>query len=410
MTTNNFNNIAMITRSSMNVLRNSLVLVPRVNRTYEPEFNKGEGKIGDTINVRIPYGGTVTSGKVAVPQGFVDEYKPITLTQQNASLRFSSKELALNVEDGGEFERSVLGPQMGALVNKIEYDGFALLETLNSFTGLPGTPPTDLQYFLDANATMAEYACPQDDQLYGFVSPRTSSSMVYGQRALINDPSVISKQYTKGVLGAAGGIGFLMSQNVQSHTTGTWTGSPQMNGTTAEAASTLAINAWGGATDTLKKGDIIQIAGVYNVNPVSKQSTGQLKQFRVTADTAAIANAMAALPIDPPIYTATSGVLQNCTALPLTTAAVTIFGAVSTYATKTSPINAVIHRDCLGFAAVDLPLLDPTRQHRVRDRDLGMSVRVSKFWDGVTDELLVRLDVCYGWAVLRNRFGCRVGG
>ena len=120
MTTNNFNNIAMITRSSMNVLRNSLVLVPRVNRTYEPEFNKGEGKIGDTINVRIPYGGTVTSGKVAVPQGFVDEYKPITLTQQNASLRFSSKELALNVEDGGEFERSVLGPQMGALVNKIE--------------------------------------------------------------------------------------------------------------------------------------------------------------------------------------------------------------------------------------------------------------------------------------------------
>ena len=104
MPTNSFNNIAMVTRRAMNVLRNNLVLVPRVNRTYEKEFSQGMGKIGDTVSARVPGYGTVTSGKVASPASYADSYIPITVTQQNASLRFSSKELALNVENGDEFE------------------------------------------------------------------------------------------------------------------------------------------------------------------------------------------------------------------------------------------------------------------------------------------------------------------
>jgi hypothetical protein len=409
MAANNFNNIAMITRAAMNVVKNNLVLIPRVNRTYEEEFSAGMGKIGDTVNVRVPGYGQVTDGKVANPAGYNDTYIPITVKQKNASLRFSSKELALNAEDGGEFERSVLGPQLAALVNRMEADGFALYNQFSSATGTPGTKPTDLQYFLDAQATLAEFAAPVDDQVYGFIAPRTQSAMVQGLKGLFQDSSEISKQYKKGMMGTAAGMNFLMSQNVVTHQTGTWTGTPAMNGATLEAATTLAVNGFGGATDTLKKGDVIQIAGVYAVNPVSKVNTGQLMQFVVTADTTASGNAMAALPICPAIYTATSGALQNVTALPLTTAGVTVFGAAATYSNKLGSANLVLHRDALAFAAVDLPqTTSKDSQSRIRDKDLGLSIRLSRYWDGVNDDLLFRLDVMYGWAVLRDKFGCRV--
>ena len=410
MAVNQFNNIAMIARRSMNVLRNNLVLVPRVNRTYEKEFSQGQGKIGDTVSARVPGYGTVTAGKVANPANFQDFYIPITVSQQNASLKFSSKELALNVEDGDEFERSVLGPQMAALVNKIEYDGFALYNQFSSSAGTPGTKPTDLSAFLDAGATMAEFASPVDDQVYAYLSPRVQSSLVNGLKGLFQDSTEISKQYKKGVMGTAAGMNFMMSQNVLTHQTGTFSGTPALSANAAEAAVTVAINSWGGATDTLKKGDIISFANCYAVNPVSKISTGQLMQFRVTADVAASGNAMASVGISPAIYSAASGSLQNVTALPLNTAAVTIFGAAATYSNKQSSANLVMHRDALGFAAVDLPLLDPSQQHRTRDNDLGMSLRLTKWLDGVNDDLLIRLDVMYGWAVLRDKFACRVQG
>jgi hypothetical protein len=413
MAANAFNNTAKITKQAMNVLRNNLVLVPRVNRTYEKEFHQGNGKIGDTVSVRIPGYGTVRRGKVASPAGYNESYVPLTVAQIGADLKFSSKELLLNVEDPPEFERSVLGPQLATLINQVEADGFALSNQLSGFTGTPGTKPTDLSAFLDAYAQLAEFACPLDDEIYAYLAPRSQSSMVNGLKGLFQDSTEISKQYKKGVMGTAAGMNFMTSQNTIVQTTGTYSGaSIAMNGATAEGASTLAINTWGGATDTLNKGDIIAIAGVYAVNPVSKLSTGQLMQFVVTATTSASANAMAALPISPSIYTSASGAKQNVTALPLTTAAVSIYGVTTsaTYSAKASPINLVMHRDCLGFAAVDMPLLDPTCQTRVRDNQLGMSVRLTKWLDGVNDDLLFRLDLMVGWCILRDKFGCRVQG
>ncbi|MFZ3044028.1 MAG: P22 phage major capsid protein family protein, partial [Minisyncoccia bacterium] len=317
MATNVFNNTAKITKKAMNNLRNNLVLVPRVNRTYEQEFNKGEGKIGDTVNVRVPgLGGTVVTGKVAVPNSFADSYVPLTLVQKNVSLRFSSKELKLNAEDSPEFERSVLGPQMIGLINDLEAGGFALC-TGFAAQGTPGTAPTDLAYFLNAKAALADAAAPMDDQIFAFLNPWTESSMVNGLKGLFQDSTEIAQQYKKGVMGRAAGMSFLTSQNVPTHTTGTWSGTPVINDAGAalvSGGSTLPIDGFGGATDSFKEGDVLTVAGVYSVNPVSKLSTGQLQKFTVTADYAATANAMAALPVTPAFIT--SGPTQTVTALP----------------------------------------------------------------------------------------------
>lgn len=420
MTVNTFNNIAFITRSAMNVLRNNLVLTKHVNRTYDDAFDSAAGRIGDTVNVRVPGYGTVTSGKVASPAGFLDTYKPITVSQQNSSLKLSSKELALNVEDGAEFERSVLGPQMAALVNKIEADGFALYDQIGQFTGVPGTAPdtqaTALSAFLDAGAILDEAAVPVDDNRFAFLGPRTQAATVKGLAGLFQKADRIAEQYEKGQMGTALGHEFYMSQNVKNHTIGTIVGStPLINGTViTEGLSTLNTNGWNSTTTTLKKGDILTIAGVYKLNPVDKTNSGQLQQFVVTADTdtSGSTGAMATLPVSPAMYTTASGNnLATVSALPTHAAVINVFGSPAAYSAKVSAANLVLHRDAFGFACKDLPMTTSRDlQSRVRDRDLGISIRATRYYDGVNDDLLFRLDVLYGWGVLRPTFACRVQG
>ena len=78
---------------------------------------------------------------------------------------------------------------------------------------------------------------------------------------------------------------------IPAHTTGTYAGTPLTNG--ANQGSTGADNAYattsslitdGWTSTSLKAGDIITIADVYEVHPETKQSTGKLKKFTVTAD------------------------------------------------------------------------------------------------------------------------------
>lgn len=408
--TNTFNNVAWITPLAMDVLRNQSVLLPRVNRSFEGEFN-GPLKIGDTMSVRIPgLSPQVTAGRVAVPNGYYDTYKQIVLQQYNTSLQFSTEQMALNVQDPEEFKRTVLGPQLVAVTNKIETDGFALYNQIPGFAGTPGTSPTDLQYFLEGKAQLAVNATPMDDQIYSYLEPYTEASMVNGLKGLFQDSSEVAKQYKKGVMGTSAGQNFMTAQNAPIHTVGTYGGTPLVNGTITEAAVTIPSDGWSSGASSLKKGDIVTFAGCYAVNPVSKISTGRLKQFVITADVSDTTGAID-LPIDPPMYTSASGAKQNVSALPANNAEIKVFGAVTTYSGKISPVNLIMHKDCLGFACKDLPRTEgEDRQSRIYDKDLGLSIRLTRWYNGTTDDLLFRLDVLYGWTVLRPEFGIRVQG
>lgn len=407
MASNSYNNIAAITRAAMNVLRNNHQLIKRTNRDYVSEFTKHDGQIGDTINVRVPGYGSRTTGKTAVPNAYYDTYVPCVVTQKNTALNFSSAELSMNVEEGGEFERSVLGPQLAALVNGEEADGFALYTSIFHSQGTPGTAPTDLTYFLNAKAMLADSACPMDDNISAYLNQWTSASVVQGLKGLFQDASQISQQYIKGKMGIAAGMTFFDAQNAVNHTVGALPGTPVTNGAATEGATTISINGITSGQGALKKGDVITIAGCNSVNPISKKDTGQLMQFVVTADTADVSGAMATLPISPTIYAASGG-KQNVTALPAGSKTVKVFGAADTYSGKVSAANLILHKDCLTYAVRDLKAVPGS--HRVRDRESGLSIRGVEWYDGVNDTMLYRLDILSGWAVTRPELGVRVQG
>ena len=403
---NNFNNIADITPVAMDVLENMLVFTKHVNRGYDDRFRQSGGRIGDTANIRVPGYYSLRRGAVANPQGYNDSYIPVTLAQAGVDIQFTSKELLLNVDD---FKKNVLEPAMVPVVTALDGDGTALFTQLPNSVGTPGTAPTDLSLFLNGGALLADGAVPLDDNRAAMLNQWSQASMINGLKTLYNPIKDISRQYTEGNMGElAAGFKFSMTQQCPTFTTGTvGTSTPvySSGGTTA----TITTTGWASGGTTLNKGDIISFAGVYNVNPTTKASTGVLKQLVVTS-TVTDTTGTVAIPVSPTLVA--SGVNQNCTATPTGSAACYFWGTQNNASSnKVSPTNCVFHRDAFVLATADLPKVGPSELcSRIRHKKLNISMRMVKYYDGRNDQELYRLDVLYGWAILRPGFAVRVQG
>ena len=83
--------------------------------------------------------------------------------------------------------------------------------------------------------------------------------------------------------------------------------------------------------------------------------------------------------------------------------AFTFFGAISTAYRN----NLMYHKDAFTFVTADLPLMDDAHKC-VRKTQDGLSMRVWMASDIRTDELLMRLDILYGFKTLRPEWSCRI--
>jgi hypothetical protein len=147
-------------------------------------------------------------------------------------------------------------------------------------------------------------------------------------------------------------------------------------------------------------GMVFTLAGVYAVHPETKQTLSSLQQFVVGAG-----STTTNIVYSPAIYSSASGALQNVSALPATTAAVTFVGSASTAYAQ----SLMYHRDAFQFVTTDLPIMDDAIKC-VNKTQEGLSMR---FWMGSdirNDEQLLRLDCLYGFAALRPEWACRMIG
>ena len=398
MASNAFNNVASISKMAMDCLENNLTFTKFVNRQYDDQFRADGAKNGDSCNIRIPGSYSTRSGSVANPQGYNDTYKPLTLSQYGVDLAFTTKELRLNIEDGEAFKQNVLNPMIAPLANLIDQQGTALLSQIYQATGTPATAMTDLQGFLDGGALLDEAAVPRDGEWAAIMAPRCQSSIVGGLKTLFNPNDDIAEQYRNGTMGRlAGGFKFSMDQNITAAAVGTRAAATAAYASGATEGGTSVVASAG--SGNVAVGDVFTIAGVYKVNPVSKASTGQLQQFVVTA-----AAAYTALAFQPAMYTSASGPLQNITALPSGTPAIVFLGATGVVGTN----NVVFHKDAFGLVCVDLPKPEGVNCTRVRSKKLNVPLRMIQWYNGTQDTELYRLDVLFGWSVLRPTFAARV--
>ena len=395
--------IDKITREALMILENNLGFAKGVNREYSSEFANGGAKIGDTVRVRKPAQYTVRSGAALSAQDHTETSVNVALdNQKGVDISFTSKELTLDIDD---FSKRILEPAISQIANQIDHDGLLLAKEVYNAVGVPGTTPSTLKTYLEAGAKMDYMSAPMGNRCVA-LEPTAQVEIVDSLKGLFQSSEQIKNQYEQGNMGLAAGFKWSMDQNIYTHTVGPLGGTPLMDGATADGASAIVTDGWtASAASRLAVGDIFTIAAVFSVNPRSKQSTGQLQQFVVREAFSSDGSGDGTIQISPSIVA--SGAAQNVTNVPADNAALTVLGAASTI----TPVNMAYHKDAFTLATADLML--PKGVHDaavVRDKQLGISIRMVRQYDINTDTMPMRLDVLYGWKAIRPELACRIHG
>jgi hypothetical protein len=396
--------IDMITRKALEILENNLVITRNVNRQYDDSFAVSGAKIGSTLRIRLPDRALVTDGAALQVQDDAEQSTTLTVaSQKHIGVNFTTAELTLQLDD---FAERVLKPRISQLASSIDADVANAYKTIFNTVGTPGTSPATALVLLQAQQKLNESAAGMAPR-YATVNPAANAGLVNGLSGFFNPTTTISQQFKNGMMGT-GVLGFdeiNMSQSVKVHTTGSRAGTILVNGAVStQGQSTISIDGLTGATDTVTAGDVFTIAGVFAVNPQTRESTGSLQQFVVTAAQTGAGNALANMAISPAIYTSTNA-LATVDSFPADNAAVTFVGTAST----AYPQNLIYHKDAITFATADLVL--PTGvDMAARAVHNGISLRIIRDYDINNDRMPCRIDVLYGFSTIRPPMACRLWG
>lgn len=394
-----------ITREALMVLHNNLEFVSRIDRQHDNKIEFGGQKAGGTIAIRKPPQYSVRTGATIDVQDATETSSTLTVgTQKGVDLQFTSKDLTLSIDD---FSDRFIKPALSRLASAVDADAFSMYNKVYNLVGTAGTTPQTALVYLTAGAKLSDFCAPKSDR-HCIISPETQAYTVDALKALFHSGASIEKQYKSGDMGQALGFDFAMSQNVPSHTTGTRTNTTPLvddaaGANNTEGSTTIHIDGLAAATATITAGDVFTVAGVYAVNPETKQTLPFLKQFVVASNVTAASNECD-ITLTEGMYTSASGGLQNISAFPANDAAVTFYSAT---ASTSYGQNLAFHKDAFTFATANLVVPKGVDFARREVMD-GLSLRIVRDYDINNDNFPCRIDILYGYLAQRPEWACRV--
>ena len=252
-------------------------------------------------------------------------------TQKGVDVSFSSLDRTMSLDD---YSERVLAPAINNLAGAIAADVMSGTEggVCNLVQNLDGSgniiSPNAATY-LNAGASLNTNSAPLGERKI-VNDPFTEARVVASLAGLFNPVADVSRQYKTGMMQQALGFDWLMDQTVIKHTSGSFTAGTVNTG--SQTGSTIAVNA---ITGTLAQGDIITFANVNAVNRITKQSTGQLRQFVVTAPAASGATSLSIYPAIVPAVAGNAVQYQTTDTSPINGATITL---VTKPSVKISPM------------------------------------------------------------------------
>lgn len=385
-----------VTRKAQQILHGKLVLARRVNRQYDNTYQITGGKDGSDIKVRLPNKYTIRTGKNLNVQDTTENSVTFSrATQVGVDMGFSTAELTMTIED---FAERVLEPACAIVATNLENAIAARYVDVSNYVGTAGTTPASMLTVLNAGARLDDNLVPRDSKRTVALSPVAMASMVDAYKGLFQKGDDIADQYETGLIkDLATGFQWGMCPVINAHTNsaGVVTGITVNDASISNGDTDVTVST---TTTAYSAGTIVTFAGCYAVNDETKTAYPYLKQFVVTSATATV------LTLDPPIYT--SGPLQNCSAVPTNSGAVTVLGAAST----SYPQHLAFHRDWLMLSTIDLEDVSKFGAWGAREVYDGISIRIARQYDINSDNVPCRLDVLYGVKTIRENMAVRITG
>lgn len=381
--------IDMITNEAVRLFTQTNAFLRGVSRQYDDQFARTGAKIGNTLRIRLPNDYVVNNGAAITPQGTNEQNTSLTVaTQKNVPVSFGTAEKTMSLDD---FSERILAPAVNRLAAAVAGDLMNLANasanlSFKSSGGVIVSP--DAGTWLDAGASLDFNLAPRMDRQI-ILDPRTQARTVAGLAGLFNPQQKIAGQYETGMITKDTlGFDWYYDQTTLIHTVGTFTAGT-VNGAN-QTGNTLVTNA---ITGTLKKGDIITIAGVNAINRLTGLDQGALRQFVVTAD---VASGATSIPIYPAIVPAPAA-YNTVTASPANSAAISLVAPAGSQYRQ----NLAFYPEAFTMATADLEMPTSGVVQAARAEFDGISLRMIEAYDVMSDNLITRLDILYGFAAIR---------
>ncbi|MCG8400299.1 MAG: hypothetical protein MJA84_01740 [Firmicutes bacterium] len=381
-----------VTREALRVLHQKLGFIGSIHRGYDDRYAKTGAKIGNTLKIRLPNEYTVRTGATLSAQDTSETSVDLTVdTQAGVDVNFTSEELTMDLDD---FSDRILEPAMAVVAAKMESDALSMYKDVYNQVNNAGSAITFARV-LEGRKQLVDNLAPTSKRSV-CLNTQDNIDLVDALKGLFQDSTQVAKQYRDGFVGRTGGFDFMESTLMPRHTSGSddGTGDYLVNGAD-QTGATLVVDT---GTGTLLQGDVLTIAGVNRVHPETKEDTGILQQFVVTASTGASATSVA---ISPSIVT--SGGRQNVSGSPANNAAVTKVGG----ANVTYGMSLAYHKDAFAFGTADLVMPDGVDFAARRTFD-GISMRIVRQYDINNDKFPCRIDVLYGYKAIRAQLAARL--
>lgn len=383
----------MIAREAAAMLVEEDNLIPNINTGYDGEFTSVNGyEKGNSIKIGVPPVPVTWTGSTFVDNDVAETSVSLTLdTQIGAGLKFTAVEKALDL---AQFKERFLRPTITSVRSQIRSVLLSrMAQGAGGMVGTSGTTPSTRAVYAAAQTQLDRFLAPSDNRTILFSSD-ANANLQDTNASLFNPQGGLSKEHTSGYVGPYAGFDFYVDQSLPLQIGG---GSGYLVNGASQTGSSLTVDTGTGA---IKKGAIFTIAGVHSVHPITGVSTGQLRQFVVTAD---VSNGGTSIPIYPAITPTTSSVIGTVDASPADNAAITMLDTVASPGARQ---NLAFQKNAFVAAFAPLPVLASCDGYTATAGNV--SLRVMTFGDGTNDVERTRVDVLLGSCVVRPDHICRI--
>jgi hypothetical protein len=333
-------------------------------------------------------------------------------------MKFNSAELTLDIS---ELSKRFIEPAVSVLVSGIESDVLqAVTKTVYQQTGTTAevVGATDLDAVSQARAKLNQQLAPKDQNRHVQLDSVTMAAVVNGLSsgalAQFNPASDVSKAFREGFIARNSQASWWENDRTYAHTNtvdadvayAVDDATRLAAYTDATGLSVLNFDAQGTLSYSL--GTTFTIADLYDCHPETKAKYAHLKQFTVIAPDTSTTATQSDITFSPTIRT--GGAKQNCwisggsaSIADLEDNATVCYAGNGTVYQS----NLMYHKEAFAFVTADLPIMDDAIRC-VRQVQDGLSIRCWQGSDIRNDELLLRLDILYGYKAIRPEWACRI--